>query len=95
MRRGVIVRRAGDGDILLDYRVALFLELLAEHLFERLEADAHHAQAGGDGQGILLELVAAVLAELGHRKRTEADPGSWRAGLDGVTVVDYGRAVAQ
>ena len=60
-----------------------FAELLGEDFFERGEADAHHAEGGADGEGVLRDLVLGDVGECGDGDGAELDAGGGLAGLDG------------
>ena len=65
----------------------------ARTLFERVEADAHHAEGGADGEGVLRDLVAWLMSASVETGRGQSwTPAAAVAGLDGVGVVEAGAA---
>ena len=89
---GVVVAGAGDGDVFVDDGAVFFAELFFEDGLERVEADAHHAEGGADGEGVLGDLVAADVGELGDGEGAELDAVGGGAGVDGVGVEEAGAA---
>ncbi len=89
---GVVVASAGEGDVFVDDGAIFFAELLFEDALEGGEADAHHAEGGADGEGVLRDLVAADVGELGDGEGAELDTVRGGAGVDGVGVVEAGSA---
>ena len=85
---GVVVSGASDGDIFVGDSGDLLAKLLADDGFEGVEADAHHAEAGTHGKGILRDFVLGDVSQSGDGKRTKLHAVGGLAGLDGVGVVD-------
>ena len=64
VRACIVVAGARRRDVFRDHRIALPLELLREHVLERLQLDADEPEDGGDGGRVVVE---DVLHELGER----------------------------
>ncbi len=61
-------------------------------LSSEVEADAHHAERGAHGEGVLRDFVLADIGQCRHRQRAQLDALGMLTGLDGVSVVNAGAA---
>ena len=77
---GVVVSGAGYADVLIDYGLLFFAELLGDYFFERGETDAHHAEGRAHGEGVLGDFVFGDVGERGDGDGAELDAGSRSAG---------------
>src|SRR5438552_3397705 len=95
IRGGVIIAGPCDCDVFGDHGFAFLLELLGEDLLERLEADAHHAEAGADCECVLGHLVPGDVSQLRNWKRAELYAVRRGAWFDRVSVVNAGSAIGE
>ena len=79
--RGVVVAGAGDGDVFFDDGSRFLAELLGEHALQRLEADAHHAEGGADGERVLRDFVAGDVGQGADGERAELNAVGCSPGL--------------
>ena len=86
VRARIFVAGASRHDVFRHHRLAFALELLREHLLERLQLDADEPQYGGHGGRVVVE---DVLRELRERQRAELDALGRRARFHAVLVVQH------
>jgi len=94
VRAGMVEAGAGHGHVFIDHVLTLSLKLRRQGLLEDLEVQPEQGQGHAQRDGVLDELVSALVGQLRDRHRTQLNALVGVAGFDRVAVKEHAGARA-